>query len=389
MKQVFVGMSGGVDSSLSAALLLEQGYAVTGVYMKNWTQDIAGWPCPWRQDYLDAQRVAVQLGIELKVFDFQKQYKRKVVDYMVAEYRAGRTPNPDIMCNQEIKFKLFLDTALEQGADLIATGHYARITPPQGPTLQPMSSTITNEPHTIPERTPTAGSDPAEVGDQKYELKIARDTEKDQTYFLYRITEEALRRTLFPIGEFASKDQVRTAAKKRNIPTADRPDSQGICFVGEVGIRDFLREFINVVPGPILDPSGKELGQHEGAILYTIGQRHGLTLGGGLPYYVTRVDTASNTVHVTSELSSDKLWSRIVFCQQAHWINRSPKKGKTYQARIRHRGELIESTIELINKNTFTADLTKDVRALTPGQSLVLYDDETVLGGGIIDATRK
>jgi tRNA-specific 2-thiouridylase len=332
---------------------------------------------------LDAERVAVQLGIELKVFDFQKQYKHKVVDYMVAEYRAGRTPNPDIMCNQEIKFKLFLDTALEQGADLIATGHYARISHPQGPTLQSEGS-VRPELRKKEHEAISAGSDPAETINQKYRLVTARDLEKDQTYFLYRIAKKALRRTLFPIGEFASKEQVRAAAKKRNIPTADKPDSQGICFVGEVGIRDFLREFINVSPGPVLDPSGKELGQHEGAILYTIGQRHGLTLGGGLPYYVTRVDVASNTVHVTSELSSDELWSRTVLCQQAHWINQPPKEGATYQARIRHRGELINSAIELTSKSTFTVHLAKDVRALTPSQSLVLYEDEVVLGGGVI-----
>ncbi len=385
MERVFVGMSGGVDSSLAAALLVEQGYRVTGVYMKNWTRDIAGWPCPWREDYLDAERVAVHLGIELKVFDFQQQYKHKVVDYMLDEYRAGRTPNPDIMCNQEIKFKLFLDTALEQGADRIATGHYARISSPQGGTLRSGKPRNTKTAHTMSKSIPySAGSHPAEYRMSGWSLVMANNHQKDQTYFLYRVTESALRRTLFPIGGFMTKQHVRAEAKKRDLPTAERPDSQGICFVGEVGIQDFLREFIDVAPGPIVDQRGREIGQHEGAVLYTIGQRHGLDVGGGLPYYVTHVDISSNTVHVTSELSSDELWSRTVVCRQAHWINHPPEAGKTYHIRTRHRGELIKSSITLDKEDVFTAHLSKDVRAITPGQSLVLYDGEIILGGGII-----
>ena len=187
-KKVFVGLSGGVDSSLSAALLLEQGYDVTGVYMKNWTKDIPGFDCPWKEDYQDAKRVAVKLGIDFRVFDFEKEYKQEVVDYMIAEYKAGRTPNPDIMCNQEVKFKLFLDTALEQGADFIATGHYART--------------------------------------KNGQLLKAIDADKDQTYFLYRVNEKALRKTLFPIGDFKSKQEVRAQAKKRGLLTADKKDSQ-------------------------------------------------------------------------------------------------------------------------------------------------------------------
>lgn len=236
--KVYVGMSGGVDSSLTAAVLLEQGYDVTGVYMKNWTQDLPGMRCPWADDLADAKRVAVQLGIDFKVFDFEAEYKHKVVDYMIDEYKAGRTPNPDIMCNQEVKFKLFLETALEDGADMIATGHYGRV--------------------------------------EDGVLKQAEDKNKDQTYFLYRVTGEALSKTLFPLGEF-TKPRVREMAKERALYTAGKKDSQGICFVGKVGIRDFLSQYVEQTPGTIIDTAtGKVLAHHDGAIFYTLGQRHGL-----------------------------------------------------------------------------------------------------------------
>ena len=210
MSRVYVGMSGGVDSSLTAALLKEQGHDVTGVYMKNWTQDLPGMRCPWADDLADAKRVAVQLGIKFKVYDFEAEYKHKVVDYMIAEYQAGRTPNPDIMCNQEVKFKLFLETALADGAEMIATGHYAR----------------------------------TEAG----KLLRAVDDNKDQTYFLYRVTKEALDKTLFPLGGF-TKPMVREMAEARGLVTAGKRDSQGICFVGSIGIKEFLSQYITAEPG--------------------------------------------------------------------------------------------------------------------------------------------
>jgi tRNA-specific 2-thiouridylase len=343
--RVFVGLSGGVDSSVAAALLKQQGYHVIGVFMKNWTRSIAGWPCPWREDYRDAKRVAIQLGIELKVFDFQKQYKHKVVDYMIAEYRAGRTPNPDIMCNQEIKFKLFLQTALDEGADLIATGHYAR----------------------------TDGG----------KLKMAKDKNKDQSYFLYRISREALEHTLFPIGEFESKEAVRATARRLGLVTAGRPDSQGICFVGEVGIADFIREFIEVSPGPVVDQRGRIVGEHVGAILYTVGQRHGLNAGGGTPYYVTAIDPKKNVVHVTDDLSSHDLWSDKIKLTDTHWINEAPLTGRAYTVRTRHRGELLPATVS-VRGHKATVRLSEPQRAITPGQSAVIYEGETAVGGGII-----
>lgn len=345
-KKVYVGMSGGVDSSVTAALLQEQGYDVTGVYMKNWTQDLPGMVCPWKQDYQDAKRVAVQLGIPFKVYDFQTQYCHKVVDYMISEYQAGRTPNPDIMCNQEVKFKLFLDTALEDGADCIATGHYARI--------------------------------------KDSKLYAGIDAEKDQSYFLCRVTEEALRRSLMPIGEYA-KPQVRALARKFGLSTAEKKDSQGICFVGKVGIKDFLQQFVTAEPGKIIDQHGKTVGQHDGALFYTIGQRQGLGVGGGLPYYVVGKDMAKNEVYVTSDLQDAKLWSNHVTLASMHWINQPPQPDTVYTVRTRYRAPLVPiKSLHQVDASTWHITLTDELRALTPGQSTVIYAEDHVLGSGIV-----
>jgi tRNA-uridine 2-sulfurtransferase len=350
MKTVYVGMSGGVDSSVTAALLKEQGYKVVGVYMKNWSQDLPGLPCPWKEDFQDAKRVAVQLGIDFKMYDFENEYRQKVVDYMVSEYKAGRTPNPDIMCNQEVKFKLFLNTAFEDGADMIATGHYART---------------------------KAG-----------QLLTAKNKEKDQTYFLYRVSKEALKKTLFPIGEFKSKAEVRTLAKKFGLATAEKKDSQGICFVGKVGIRDFLlHELGEQKPGAIINQNGNEIGEHDGAIFYTIGQRHGLDVGGGLPYYVVDKNMASNEVYVTTQLDDERLWRDELNITSAHWVNNSPEESINYRVRTRYRAPLVNCVVS-DEAGTIRLKLEEPVRAITPGQSAVIYDGESVLGGGIVSSAK-
>lgn len=345
-KKVYVGMSGGVDSSVAAALLIEQGYDVTGVYMKNWSKDLPGFVCPWKEDYQDAKRVAVQLGIDFKMYDFETEYRQKVVDYMVSEYQAGRTPNPDIMCNQEVKFKLFLSTALEDGADMIATGHYSRI----------------------------------DTSGDQVRLRIAKNATKDQSYFLYRVTKEALSKSLMPIGEYATKEEVRSLATERRLATADKKDSQGICFVGKVGIKEFLlTELGPQAAGPIVDQAGRTIGEHDGALFYTIGQRHGLDVGGGLPYYVSGKDMIANTVYVTNDLNDSALWSKDLPVQEAHWINQPPEAGRQYKARLRYRGPLVTCVIE----GNFIK-LVDEQRGLAAGQSAVIYDNDFVLGGAVL-----
>jgi len=394
---VYVGMSGGVDSSLSAALLKEQDYKVVGVYMKNWSKDLPGMKCPWAEDLADAKRVAVKLGIDFKVFDFEKEYKQKVVDYMIDEYKKGRTPNPDIMCNQEVKFKLFLEAALEDGADMIATGHYARVYSASGTSATALSELL----HAGQNKGPSAlfssgsrGSDNT-IAELPYEgilpdvsvnergvLLKAVDENKDQTYFLYRITSEALGRTLFPIGEF-TKPQVRQMAKERGLSTAAKKDSQGICFVGQIGIREFLSQYVEQKPGDVIDKvTGKVIGCHDGAIFYTIGQRHGLDIGGGLPYYVVGKDMEKNEVYVTANINDDNLWKKAITLQNLHWINGVPKDGE-YQIRMRHRAPLIKARLQIKDDEVFlTLDDAEKITA--SGQSVVVYDGETCLGGGIV-----
>jgi tRNA-specific 2-thiouridylase len=284
------------------------------------------------------------------MYDFEKEYRQRVVDYMLEGYKAGITPNPDIMCNQEVKFKLFLQTALEDGADMIATGHYAR------------------------------------TSDGK--LLTGVDSNKDQSYFLYRVTEDALKHSLMPIGEF-EKPEVRKLAKKFGLATAEKKDSQGICFVGKVGIKEFLQQFVDTEPGAIVDVHGRTIGEHDGALFYTIGQRHGLNVGGGLPYYVIGKDMAKNEVYVTTDLQDPKLWTSELAITSPHWINEPPVAGTSYHVRTRYRAPLIDCTVQKDGDN-WRIVMGDEVRAITPGQSAVLYeqygdkDGYRVVGGGIV-----
>ena len=352
-KTVYVGMSGGVDSSVSALLLQKQGYRVVGVYMKNWSEDLPGMKCPWAEDLADAKRVAVKLGIDFEVWDFEKEYREKVVEYMLSEFRAGNTPNPDIMCNQEIKFKLFYEKAMEAGADYIATGHYARV-----------NTDTSSKSHSTT-------------------LMRAIDENQDQTYFLYRISQEALEHTLFPIGEMA-KPEVKKLAEKHGLHNAYKKESMGVCFVGEVGMKDFLKEYIEIQPGEIREmESERVLGYHEGAVFYTIGQRHGLYLNGekgkindGMPYYVVKKDTKNNIVYVSKNLNSDQLWTKQLKLKDIFLRSQIPKQ---IQVRLRHRAPLIPATFD-----GETLKFEHEIKRPAGGQSAVIYSGEFCLGGGII-----
>ncbi len=382
-KRVFLGMSGGVDSSMSAVLLKEQGYDVTGIYMKNWSQDLPGMKCPWAEDLADAKRVAVQLDLDFEVWDFEADYKQKVVDYMLAEFQKGRTPNPDVICNELIKFKLFYDQAIARGADYIATGHYAR-TRNDGLRKRRVS-----------------GEDIAPT-----HLLRARDKNKDQTYFLYRMSDAATARTIFPVGDL-TKPEVKRLAAQHGLDVATKKESMGVCFVGEVGMKDFLREYLDAKPGEIREAeTGAVLGYHDGAIFYTVGQRHGLYLGGGLPYYVVRKDLARNIVYVSKNLNAEDLWATELRLEDLHLRNglttEDLVKIPNLQVRLRHRAPLINVNAEVVSSLRGPRVTTRSekegtvlaeglvikfggaVKRPAAGQSAVLYSGEVCLGGGIV-----
>lgn len=342
-------MSGGVDSAVSAALLLEQGYEVIGAFMKNWSD------CTWKEDRRDAMRVAAKLDIPFYTFDFEKEYRAKVIDYMFREFEAGRTPNPDVMCNKFVKFDLFVREADKLGCDFIATGHYARV--------QEM---------------------PRDKGVSKgYKILAGTDPEKDQTYFLWAIPPVILSRVLFPVGGMIKATEVRKKAAELALPVATKKDSTGICFVGEVNIRDFLQQRIPKKPGKIMTTNGKVVGDHEGLPFYTIGQREGLNLGGGTPYYVVAKRPETNELIVSSNFEQ-ALFSNKLEADSSNWFNRPEKLPDSCQCRIRYRQPLVKCVIKEIKKDFIKVFFIEPQRAVTSGQSIVFYDGEEMIGGGII-----
>jgi tRNA-specific 2-thiouridylase len=376
-KKVFVGMSGGVDSSVAAFLLREQGYDVTGIFIRSYNVD----GCAER-DAEDARRAAAHLGIPFYTFDFEKEYKKEVVEYMVEGYRNGLTPNPDVMCNKEIKFGLFLEKAMEMGADYIATGHYVRLNRSSDTPAQGVSGA---KPKSYPSR------------ECRNSLLVARDTNKDQSYFLWTLTKNQLSHCLFPIGGYL-KSEVREIARKSGLPTAEKKDSQGICFLGDVALDEFLKNYIKPERGPVVDVSGKKIGEHEGIFFYTIGQRHGLGLGGGEPYYIADKILKTNTLVVARGSGNPALFKKEIELSGVHFINPDsyPLPTTHYElpvlARVRYRQPLVKATLCKLPTAHHKLVFDRPVKFVAPGQSAVFYESgffaglrgRRMLGGGII-----
>jgi tRNA-specific 2-thiouridylase len=341
MARVFVGLSGGVDSAVSAALLKQQGHEVTGTFIKIWQPEFL--ECTWREDRLDAMRVAAALGIPFKELDLSEEYKNGVIASMLATYQRGETPNPDVLCNKSIKFGVFAQWAHAQGAKFVATGHYAQT---------------------------RAGR-----------LYRGADAGKDQSYFLHRLLKRDLERALFPVGGL-QKNEVRALAKRFDLPVAKKPDSQGLCFVGDITMSEFLRRYIDVRHGDVLDIHGRVVGSHEGALLYTVGQRHGFVLHGEAraPHYVTAIDVAQNIITVSDR--REDAASLAVHLDEMHWIGEAEKLPLSCNVQVRYREKTVAATLSLIQQGviaTFEA-----AQIASPGQALVFYRGEECLGGGVM-----
>jgi len=350
-----VGLSGGVDSAVAAALLLEQGYRTEALFMKNWDEDDEDAYCPAEQDLADARAVAECLGITLHTISFSTEYWDRVFEYFLAEYRAGRTPNPDILCNQEIKFRAFPEYALELGADWIATGHYARIEGPPG----------------------------------RRRLLKGRDENKDQSYFLYRVDQQALGHVQFPLGELIKSD-VRSMAEDLGFPNFAKKDSTGICFIGERKFTEFLQRYLPAQPGEIISTEGEPLGKHQGLMFHTIGQRQGLGIGGihatsGDPWYVTRKNMDTNQLIVAQGNDHPALFKPALEARDLRWISeQAPAVPLHCHARIRYRQSDQACEITALQDDRVQVRFTEPQRAVTPGQAIVFYDGEQCLGGGTI-----
>lgn len=370
----FVGLSGGVDSSVAATLLVERGFDVIGVFIKVWTPDFI--ECTWKQDRLDAMRVCAKLNIPFRTLNLETEYKREVVDYMIREYRMGRTPNPDVMCNQHVKFGAFFDWAMKNGADYVATGHYARIRGESERVPQVESYKV----HKVSVRVGATSLY------KPYKLLTAKDTAKDQSYFLWTLTQKQLSRTLFPIGEIKSKQEVRKLAEKFGLLTATKKDSQGLCFLGKIDLKEFLKHFIKERAGKVLDTDGKVIGHHPGVFFFTLGERHGFTITAKTPtdrpYFIVAKNLKSNTLTVANKIPAANRVGQLGL-KGCRWSNRVPQTGEKFVAVLRYHGDPIGCTVSGITKSSVSLSLEIPVVA-TPGQSVVLYRDEVCVGGGII-----
>ncbi len=355
-KRIIVGMSGGVDSSVAAYLLLQQGFQVEGLFMKNWNDDDGTEYCTAMTDLADAAHVAQTLGIKLHTANFASEYWDKVFQHFLTEYKAGRTPNPDILCNKEIKFRAFLDHALDLGADAIATGHYARMDASSG----------------------------------HARLMKGLDPDKDQSYFLHAVNAQQLRHTLFPLGELR-KSEVRNIAEQQGLITHDKKDSTGICFIGERRFKDFLMQYIPAQEGDICTIDGDKLGRHAGLMFHTIGQRQGLGIGGKkgqpeLAWYVAAKDVERNVLKVVQGNDHPALFAQSLMVEQLQWVNGEPPAADTpLHAKIRYRQADQACTLQAsISDSQYIVHFASQQRAISPGQSCVFYSGQYCLGGGII-----
>jgi len=349
-KKAIMAMSGGVDSSVAAALLKEQGYQVEGVFMRLGIEGD-------EESERSARAVADKLKIKFRVLDLSKEFKKKVIDYFIAEYKNGRTPNPCVMCNKEIKFGILMDKVLEMGGDFMATGHYARL-----------RQEIPNHKSQI----------------SKLELLKAKDESKDQSYFLYNLTQEKLKHCLFPLGKYA-KIEVKELAEKYKLPVLERDESQEVCFIKSKRYGDFLKKYLELTPGDIIDTDGNKIGRHQGLPLYTIGQRRDIGIGGTGPYYVVKIDFGNNKLTVSDNFSDPALYSKKLTVEEVNWIaGEDPKLPLKVKAKIRYRSGEASAVINQESKNKYQITFKIPQRAIMPGQSAVFYSGDEVVGGGVI-----